>query len=148
MRNRIAAAIGGIVLAVAGWPAAPASAAAGTTCANLYTATDFPDNNDVIARACITWNDAPSGSRWTMSEQRIWNPPGGVNYAFFVDLYDNTGRFNGFNGNLTSGQTKIGDHSSVGQLTAKFDLLVDNYSSTPFCIYLVPGGSNIEHHGC
>ena len=82
-----------------------------------------------------------------MSEQRVWNPPGGVNYPFLVSLYDNAGRSNG-SGQLTSGQTKIGSHSSVGSLTAKSQLTVSNYSTTPFCIYLVPGGSNIEHHAC
>ena len=148
MRNRIAAVAGGIVLAVAGLPATPALAAAGTTCVNLYTAgQSSPGNDDVIARACITWNDAPSGSSWTMSEQRVWNPPGGVNYQFFADLHDNAGRFNG-SAVLNSGQTRVGNHSSVGALTAKTELDLYTYSSVPFCIYLVPGGSNIEHHAC
>lgn len=79
---------------------------------------------------------------------RVWNPPGGVNYTVRADLYDNAGHFNGSDNALTSGRTGIGDHASVGQLTAKFDLLIVSYSSIPFCIYPIPGGSNIEHHGC
>jgi hypothetical protein len=31
---------------------------------------------------------------------------------------------------------------------AKFNVLVYTYSSVPFCIYLIPNGSNIEHHAC
>jgi hypothetical protein len=148
MRMRIAAVACGIVLAVIGAPAAPAAAATGTTCVNLYTSSQpAPGNEYVIARACVTWNDAPSGNNWKQTEQRIWNPPGGVNYNLTVHMYANTGGTNKAD-DLASGESLVSGDDFTGQYTAKFNVLVYNYSSVPFCIYLIPNGSNIEHHAC
>lgn len=147
MRIRIAAVVCGIALSVIGVPAAPAAAATGTTCANLYVPTLPPVNNTVYARACVTWNDAPSGNRWTQTEQRIWNPPGGVNNNILVTMYDNTGDFNKST-LLYPGGTLVSTSRSVGQSTAKFYVLVHDHSDVPYCMYLTPGGANIEHHDC
>src|SRR5687768_15728562 len=148
MRMGITAIACGLVLAVVGVPAAPAAAATGITCVNLYTGSQpAPGNEYVIARACVTWNDAPSGNKWTQTEQRIWNPPGGVNYTLLATMYANTGAFNK-NRELGSNRSLVSGDDFTGQYTAKFNVLVYTYSSVPFCIYLIPNGSNIEHHAC
>lgn len=148
MRNRIVAIACGIMLAVVGLPAVPAAAQSGITCANLYAADrPQPGDPDVLARACISWNDLPDGNNWTLHQHRIWNPPGGVNYTLNVSMFTNTGALNG-GAVLDSGETLLKWPESVGRYTAKFAVLVQGYSSTPYCIYLIPRGYNIEHHNC
>lgn len=150
MRTRIVAIACGIMLAVVGGPIVPASAASrtGTTCVNFYTANaPQPSNEYVIARACISWNDAPDGSKWTQTEQRIWNPPGGVNYDFLATMITNTGMCC-ISGVLHSGGSHVNPDKYVGKLTSKFEIWVHNYSDVPFCIYMVPTAWNIEHHEC
>ena len=147
MRNRIAAVVCGILLAVLGAPAVPAFAATGTTCVNFYTGSQpEPGDQYVIARSCITWDDAPAGSAWTLKEHRIWNPPGGVNYTFDALMWTNAGICCA-RGTLSSGQTLVKTPSTVGTFTAKFELWVHGYGG-PYCIYLIPGGSNIENRRC
>jgi hypothetical protein len=146
MRNRIVAIACGIMLAVVGLPAAPAVAAT-RTCANLYTAdAGQPGAPNILAHACIIWTDLP-GDNWKLHEHRIWNPPGGVNYTLIVSMFRNTGAFAG-NAELHSDDSLVRQPGSVGRYTAKFDVLVLSYSSTPFCIYLIPNDYNIEHHNC
>lgn len=153
MRHRIAVVLGGIVLAVVGVPATPAAAATGTNCVNLYTANqNQPGNQHVIARACISWKDTPTDDKWTLTDQRIWNPPGGVNYEFFVELDDNANRANGSDV-LESGGTRIGNReTSVGRSAATFGLEVYTHSPKHFCISMVPSGhsivANVEPHNC
>jgi hypothetical protein len=148
MRNRIVAVACGIILAVVALPAVPAAAAPPTTCANLYEADGpQPGGPDVLARACISWSDSPDGNSWTLYEHRIWNPPGGVNYTLNVFMFRNTGAKAG-GAVLESGETLFKQPNSVGPYTAKFAVLVQGYSATPYCIYLIPRDYNIEHHNC
>ncbi|WP_250038240.1 hypothetical protein [Paractinoplanes maris] len=147
MRKHICAVVVGI-LAVLGAPAVPAFAATSTTCVNLYGPDGpQPGGPDIFARACITWDDAPAGNAWTLKENRIWNPPGGGTNTILAYMYTNTGRENGHQ-QLTTGQTLYRTTNVVGVNTAKFEVWVDDYPSRPWCIYLIPRGSNIERRIC
>jgi len=148
MRNRIVAIVCGLMLAVVGLPAVPAAAASGRTCASLY-APDGPQPGgpNILAHACIVWDDTAAGDNWTLNEHRIWNPPGGVNYTLNVFMFRNTGAAAG-GAVLYSDDSLVKSPGSVGRYTAKFAVLVQGYSSVPYCIYLVPGDYNIEHHNC
>src|SRR4051812_12150633 len=129
MRYRIIAVSCGIILAVAGFPALPAQAGTGTTCANLTIDSPTPTLN-VLAHGCINWNDAPAGNNWTLTDQRIWNPPSAPNYDIFEKMFDNTGRKT-CSQYLTSDETQICPFWSgptVGPYTAKFEVLVETIS--------------------
>src|SRR4029453_963555 len=104
---------------------------------------------NILAHACIRWNDAPAGNRWTLTDQRIWNPPGAPNYPVLEAMWNNTGRRT-CSTYLTSDETQacprgVGD---AGVYTAKFEVLVEDVSRIPWCVYLIPRGSNVEHHAC
>lgn len=147
-RRRILASTAGALLSLAVIPAAPAWAVPPRTCANIELDSPTP-TPVVLAHACITWNDAPAGRRWTLTDQRIWNPPSAPNYDILVGMMNNVGTRT-CSGHLTSDKTLecprgVGD---AGPYTAKFDVLVESVSPVPWCIYLVPRSSNVEHHSC
>jgi len=150
MRNRIIAVTCGIILALVGLPALPAQAATtGTTCANATMDSPTPALA-VLAHACISWKDAPDGTKWTMTDQRIWNPPSAPNYPILEKMWDNTGH-RSCSTYLTSDQTQIcplWNDPVVGAYTAKFEVLVEAVSSIPWCIYLIPRDYNVAHHAC
>lgn len=134
-------------------PAAPVQARTGKTCKNVSrsvpTAPGVPLAAGLItyARICISWNDAPSGSKYTTRRVRIWNPPVGTPMKTYAIVYHNDGSPGVYTGAINDGVTYIKKEKHIGSLTTKFEVASNKYSQK-YCLYMAPTTYNLVPGGC
>jgi hypothetical protein len=115
-------------------------------CENLYVGS-VPSPLDVIARLCIYWDGAPSGSAYTTTQIRIWNPTGNRIGRLWAIVRYNDNRSSDFTkGGVSDGDTYIKTETHVGTPTTKFEIESPDLS-WKYCAYLTPNGfdSQVGH---
>ncbi|GIE95530.1 hypothetical protein [Paractinoplanes rishiriensis] len=113
------------------------------SCAEIYRGLE-------VASMCVDFINpappyAPGSGYWKALNPRIENPSGLGATNIWAIYYNNagTGRYLG---RIADG-TRWGDtSSSVGKLTAKFEVAMSDGWTR--CVYLIPGGSNTEVGHC
>jgi hypothetical protein len=76
----------------------------------------------------------------------VWNPPVMPYYYLTFKFYYNNGVDGGWD-SADNNETKFRYPSTIGQLTAKFDIRASGLPGA-YCMYMVPGGYHQEHHAC